>query len=359
MSSSRLINASLIIDNITPQEWTVDKILPNNGLFEIFGESGSYKSFIVLDMLVCISQSIPWHGHKTNKKLVIYVAGEGAYGVKIRLKALSLKYQTSLDNFYLLPIASNLSDGDEIKKLCIDIQLINDQQEKIIVFDTLHRNSSADENSSTDYALVLKNIDNLLFPQASIVGFVHHSGYAAIKRSRGTSSRFASLDTCIMVTRQKDLSVKIECTKQKDYDEFSPIYLTMCKCDIGIFDEKQQPITSLVPCLSLKNETVIKSKILQHDKDDYELIALLSSLVEKYKAPIPYEILTIYNYSKGFCVSEKVWKKEYLEGCNNKPMDDKSKDAKRKKFDRKKKILIDNNIIGVENGLCWICRDCR
>lgn len=82
-------------------------------------------------------------------------------------------------------------------------------------------------------------------------------------------------------------------------------------------------------------------------------------MVEKYKAPIPCEILTIYNYSKGFCVSEKVWKKEYLEGCNNKPMDDKSKDAKRKKFDRKKKILIDNNIIGVENGLCWICRDCR
>lgn len=351
---SRLINASLIINNIVSPEWAIDKILPNNGLFEVFGESGSCKTFIVLDMLVCISESIPWHDKQTKKKLVIYVAGEGAFGIKIRLKALSIKYQVLLDNFYILPVASNLSDVEEVKKLCKDINLISKGQEKIIVFDTLHRNSSSDENSSTDYALILKHIDHFLFKEASLVGFVHHSGYSSGKRSRGTSSRFASLDTCIMVTKQKDLSVRVECTKQKDYDEFRPINFVMSKCDIGITNEEKQPITSLVPCLVAENKTKTSQKIQQYDKDCYELLSLLSSLVGKYSEKIPDEVIIKNNYSNGVGVSEKIWKQEYID-LNS---DNSSKDARRKKFERKKMILIDNNIIGVKNGLCWICKDC-
>lgn len=90
----------------------------------------------------------------------------------------------------------------------------------------------------------------------------------------------------------------------------------------------QSPVLFLF-CLYEKNETESnKLEILKLDKDDHEIIELLSSLVEKYQESIPGQILKEYNYSKGFCVSEKILKKEYLQLFVD--LDDKARDAKEK-----------------------------
>ena len=65
---SRLKCVSSLIDNIVPPSWMIKNVLPSEGLVEIIGASNSYKTFLILDMMYCISNGIDYHGMKTKKR---------------------------------------------------------------------------------------------------------------------------------------------------------------------------------------------------------------------------------------------------------------------------------------------------
>ena len=46
----------------TKPDWLVKGILERNTLAAVIGESGSGKSFIVVDIACCIATGTPWHG---------------------------------------------------------------------------------------------------------------------------------------------------------------------------------------------------------------------------------------------------------------------------------------------------------
>ena len=67
--------------------WLVKKIFPIIGLSSIYGASGSWKSFLVLDLLASVALGVPWFGHKTQKTGVLYICLESEAGLKSRLQA--------------------------------------------------------------------------------------------------------------------------------------------------------------------------------------------------------------------------------------------------------------------------------
>ena len=75
ISNNRLVKASLITKELTAPEWLIKGVIPSDGLLEFIGASGSYKSFIVLDLMFCISAGIDYHGKKAKKGVVVYIAG--------------------------------------------------------------------------------------------------------------------------------------------------------------------------------------------------------------------------------------------------------------------------------------------
>jgi len=70
-----------------PLEWIVRGILPRAELAVVFGESGSGKSFITLDLCGAITRGVEWRGKRTRRGRVVYVCAEGAGGFKARLRA--------------------------------------------------------------------------------------------------------------------------------------------------------------------------------------------------------------------------------------------------------------------------------
>ena len=50
----------------------------------IWGRSGSLKSFVALDMGLCVATGLTWHGHATKHGRVVYLAAEGARGLGAR-----------------------------------------------------------------------------------------------------------------------------------------------------------------------------------------------------------------------------------------------------------------------------------
>ena len=69
-------------------DWLIKGILEKDCLAVLFGESGSMKSFLAIDMCCAIAGESEWCGRKIQNNLpTFYIAGEGHNGLKRRFKA--------------------------------------------------------------------------------------------------------------------------------------------------------------------------------------------------------------------------------------------------------------------------------
>jgi len=58
--------------------WIIKTVLPQSELVVLFGESGSGKSFVALDLSMAVARGAPWRGHRTKQGRVVYIAAEGS-----------------------------------------------------------------------------------------------------------------------------------------------------------------------------------------------------------------------------------------------------------------------------------------
>ena len=355
--NTRLLKVADIINDIKPLEWLIEDIMPQDGLFELYGASGSFKSFIVLDMLYCISNGIEYHGKETKKGAVVYVAGESANGVKIRLNALQKHYNKNLENFFMLPMPSNLMDDKEMELLANDIKAISKDKVALVVFDTLHRNSAgSDENSSNDFAIILSNIDKQLFQVSHLIGWVHHTGLNK-DNSRGTSSRYGAIDLQIKVNRDTNekSECSIVCTKMKESEEFKTIFFGLNPIELELKDKHGNNLKSLIPHKIEKTETTKKTTLSTNDN---EVLGILRLLIESEGILIDDEFKNRESIVEARMINIDRWRVEAYKVITTSGADDekKKKEAKQKAFKRslqklqecKKILTYDDNVVVVD-----------
>jgi len=76
-----------VLSNHKTIKWLVKDVLDSNSLAQIFGEAGTWKTFIAIDMGMSIATWLDWHGKKVTQGTVFYIPGEGLSGIGKRLKA--------------------------------------------------------------------------------------------------------------------------------------------------------------------------------------------------------------------------------------------------------------------------------
>jgi len=76
------------IDDLEPPEWDIEDLLPRQSLVALYGEPGTYKSFLALDWAYHLAHGMDWAGYEVDEpRRVLYVAGEGKHGLMKRLRA--------------------------------------------------------------------------------------------------------------------------------------------------------------------------------------------------------------------------------------------------------------------------------
>ncbi|BFU76927.1 hypothetical protein ALC152_01420 [Arcobacter sp. 15-2] len=358
---NRLVKLSDFIEVINPNEWRIKGIIPKEGLVEGYGSSGSYKSFIFLDMGFCVASGISWQGFEVMQGAVLYIAGEAPQGVKKRLKGLSIHYDIKELDFAILPMPTNLMDENEIILLSNEIKELYPNGMAMIIFDTLHRNSTgSNENSAEDWGIILGMIDKYIRPIVENIIWIHHSGTQEQGRSRGTNSRYASADVSIRIEKSETLIAKVINDKQKESEEFSNMHFDMKIQDIGILDEDGKNITTLVPIInndtvgtSLNNKSILS---LEHNN----LLGSLRLSIKTNGLSIPEELKNRESISDGKCINVKDWRDEAFKVLTSSGDIDEKKqlEAKRKKFTRYKKELINKGKIIEYDNLVLIIDDC-
>lgn len=228
----------------------VKRLLIAGSLAVIFGDSNSGKTFFALDLALAIAAGKPWRGRMTKRGLVIYVAGEGAASVRIRIAAYRLENPdiTGLP-FAIVSQAVDFLSLDSINALIETIRAAETEcGEKvvIVVIDTFARAlAGGDENSAQDVGQAVAGADFIRSETGACVAFVHHAGKDPSKGARGSSALRAATDTEILIegqTGQRTATV----TKQRDLETGESMPFELLPVKVAIDPDDLSAITSCV-----------------------------------------------------------------------------------------------------------------
>lgn len=284
----------------TALPWIIKGVLPQGGLAVVYGESGSGKSFMVLDMAIAIAQGAQWRGRKVRQGQVAYICAEGADGFRKRLAAHSKATSTALDALPLavLGAAPNLMLLDDAVDLAAGIAALGDVS--VVVVDTLAQTiPGANENAGEDMGKALGHCRRLHEMTGALVLLVHHSGKDKARGARGWSGLRAACDAELEVVRG-DNGRMLRLSKSKDGVDGLEWGFDLQVVELGL-DEDNDPITSCVvveaevPAVTLVSrklgpvEKVVVDVVNEFAKAQttgIEIKAVLDEAVKRMPAPV-------------------------------------------------------------------------
>jgi hypothetical protein len=199
----------------------INNVLDQGTTALLYGKHGTSKTFIALDWAASVATARRWQGRRTERRRVLYVAGEGAFGFKRRINAWETGWQTQIgdDDMDVLPRPVNLTKSIDVANLAA---LIEWNGYGLVVLDTLARCMvGADENSAKDCGIVVDAMTRLVGHKPGgrgVVLGVHHSGKDG-KTFRGSSVFEAGADTVYSTVRDGAVVV-LNREKRKDGPEY-------------------------------------------------------------------------------------------------------------------------------------------
>lgn len=248
-SSSWLTAADDFCAKPAPLAWLVKKWIQRGGLAMVFGDSGCGKTFVVLDWVLRIASDVDdWAGQKVRHGGVVYLAGEGHYGLKARIAGWKQYHKVEHLNAWVSSSDCELNTTEGLAKTISEIRSLEAGDISVIVVDTLHRFLVGDENKAVDAKTMLDACSTLSRTFDCSVILVHHTGanQDAKGRARGSTAWRGALDNQILVTTSGD-RIKLEQVKNKDGEIAEPVYLEKIPVHLpGWYDDDGEPVSTLI-----------------------------------------------------------------------------------------------------------------
>ena len=184
--------------NYLSTPWIIKGVLPQAEVGILYGQSGSGKTFFVLDLAATVARGAQWRGRRVAACRVVYVAAEAREGIKKRMDAYDQHVCAEGARPDIIASAPNLlsSDATALSKAIGSAGLI--------ILDTMAASHSGDENSAKDMGLFLAACKDLSLATGAMVLAVHHTGKEESKGMRGSSALFAGADFVMEVFKNEN-----------------------------------------------------------------------------------------------------------------------------------------------------------
>lgn len=322
--------------------WLLKGYLEAETMSVLFGEPGSMKSFLAIDVGMCIATGTPWHGIDVKHPgPVFYIAGEGFRGLSARLKAWCAyhKVAEAAPFFVSSQSAQFLDDDSAAQVVCaIEEMVATHGVPRLIIVDTLSRCfGPGDENSTKDMTAFVNALDKTrLALGGCAMMVVHHSGLADKDRSRGSSVLLGALEFEYRLKKNDDGTRQLICKKAKDHEEPEDIYFQPKQMHIGWVDhDTGDEMTSCVLCKTIE------------PIHSCTRIARLSG-----DARIVYDVLAALTKETG-SASKDAWRNQSYAAMEHKE----KTNAKRQAFNRAIQFLSENSYAQCDSDGEWSISD--
>lgn len=233
--------------------WLIRDRLPAEGLAMIFGQSGSFKSFLALALAIHVAQ----------RESVLYIAAEGKYGMPARVQAYEQHFGVKLANLFFCLGAVDMFNNSELTLFKREAARVHPA---LIVVDTFAMCvGMADENSTSDMKRIVENCQRISQEFQCAVLIVHHTNKEG-KLERGNQSLRNACDVVIRLSKQDD-TLKVESQKMRDKTKFPTYYMKALPVELGYADLDGEPVSSVVllPAESVQQTTTDNLTEMQRD----------------------------------------------------------------------------------------------
>lgn len=221
---------------VKPPEWLIDGYVEARTVSLWFGDPQAYKTFTLLDQMLCIATGKPWHGHAVQQGATLYVCGEGQQGISRRVEGWCRHHGIDRGGveLYVSDRACNFLDAEAVRDFKAAIKqdvldmLAAGVEVKSICIDTLARNLGGDENSNTDINALFTVVDELMPELNCAVQIACHPGHGNPDRPRGGSALLGNADAYTKVERigePDDRRTTLRPIKMKDAPCGAPLQL--------------------------------------------------------------------------------------------------------------------------------------
>lgn len=280
------------LQRLPTQKWLVKSIIPETGFGSIFGDSGTYKSFVALDLLAHIATGRPWFGHRVKPAPCVYIPFEGRGGIPKRVAAWRIAMARIARPDMLLVAApideittgmAFITDSMNLREKMDRDKLITTLTENkwaggVLCIDTLAQaGGGIDENGSEGMGEMIRIFQELQGRLGGVVLVIHHSGKDKKAGLRGHSSLRGALDfaiECEQPENAQKYEAQMRLDKVKDEEAGMAVPFTMQRMTLGQ-DEDGEEITSLVvnqPQQSISEQYTAPPTEVQQNEDDDQFV---------------------------------------------------------------------------------------
>lgn len=232
------------VDQLPDIEWLISGVLQHSTVSMLYADSNTGKTFVALDMAMCIARGMSWFGRPVKQGKVLYVYAEGRLGLGRRTGAWKKHHDKPSSNNVAF-IARPVNLLQECHTLYATIE---DMPEPpvMVVIDTFSMCApGVNENQANEVAPVLAVASQVKRTYGCHVMIVHHAGKNG--DYRGSAAFKGNIDTMIELTRDESTGpIKLHCKKQRDGGYFDDLYLQLQQVQTGFNEETLEKITSCV-----------------------------------------------------------------------------------------------------------------
>lgn len=231
------------------------------------------KTFIVFDLGMRVARGKQWSGKETDRGLVVYIAGEGAGGMKRRIAAY-LKHHGIEDPsdipFALVPEMINFRDPQSVEAFVATLKEIGahfGMPARWIIVDTLSRAlAGGNENASEDMSALVRGADQVRSATGAHLTFIHHTGKDELKGARGHSSLRGAVDSEVEIRRAEGGAIFVTATKQRDLETGRPFAFRLTKVEVGT-NHRGKTVTSCIV-----EEAIIEPTLTEVEHEAIEIL---------------------------------------------------------------------------------------
>lgn len=221
--ASLYLTRTQLLNMPTPQP-LIDRVLPRHSYVILRGRDQSFKSFVALDWACCLATGKPWQGHATEPVPVLYIAGEGGYGLAKRIEAWEYAWSHLVDD-QMLTVRNGALDLHRPGPAFDDLlDVVRRGRYGLVVVDTLRRVSGNADGNGSEMGIVVDNLDQIRQETAdgTVLAVAHTD--KGDNDARGYSGIEDDADVVWSVKRD-DTYLALELQKMKDGRDGRTVHL--------------------------------------------------------------------------------------------------------------------------------------
>jgi AAA domain/RepB DNA-primase from phage plasmid len=208
------------VDPSESRAWLIGDLLPEAGKGLVSGQSGLFKTFVMLDLAAAVMAGAVFIDLPVLRRGgVLFIAAEGASEIPVRLAAV---FKTKYPGIERMPFAwtklcPRLLDQKATMTLTAIARRAADRIKKefglplaLIVIDTVVAGAgfarAGDENDAATGQIIMNVLERLSQQTGALVLGVDHFGKSSETGTRGTSAKEASADVVLAILGNKSIS---------------------------------------------------------------------------------------------------------------------------------------------------------